>query len=233
MKNFTSKRFALGLAMMLMAGLPTAKATLIDYTFSTPATLTDYSQQISVPTFDLTLGVLQKVEILNANSNFSSAVSVTNGGANPVSGKGFGSFDFTFSLSDANHLIDMSQTGSAAIGLISFTNLASHATANLGSVTIALALPNQAFTDAATLNAFSSVGGGSILITESTLTDALLGVQGAQMSVSSLSLANAGLTVRYSYDASVQAPEPSSFIALGALLGASTLTQFIRRRRKA
>lgn len=234
MNRLTLKKAAcivLGIALALISGAQSAYATVVQYTYTTPSQLTDLNYNLNVPTFDLSLGTLQKVEI-SLSSNLTSSVTVTNTGKNPSSGNINGNLDFTLGFTGLGGLVNASQTVDSKIGPDKFSKLAPGGTFVSTPITLTNTVPTATYTAASILAAFTTTGAGSIPINFSTSTYTSLSVGGGSMSMSQSTFADSSVTVSYTYAAMVHAPEPSSMLALLAAIGLYIVPQYLRRRKR-
>ncbi len=211
------------LAVFLVPGLAMATSTAGPYSYSVPATLTDWSQDLAFPKFNPSLGTLQQVEV-NLTEDIDTVLTVTNDASSPSSGNATTEVKLTLSGPWAANLAPVVDLFSDSY---SYTNLQPMASITSGDINDSDST-DKIFTTSSVLSAFT--GSGTISLPGSTFTRTWLANNGGNTDASQVTDADATGQVTYYYN-SAPVPEPVTVTAVLLSLGA--LGAYVRRRAAA
>jgi hypothetical protein len=232
-----------GLLSLVGGGIAIAGPVTVSYSSYFPGTpvntsqrLTDWNdgtQEISVPTFDTSLGTLNSVTITLLGDVTSSGKLISAAGTLITSYISATSISLLPVGYSGNY--DDLDTSIAALATASPTLIAITSKTSLGpgasvSFNVIDAQATDAYTTSSGLSSYETLGAGNLLFPLYTTTDTSSFLKGGNLSLNQTTFAYAEATITYNYSAAVvAAPEPASL----ALLGAGVTALGVIRRRKA
>ena len=217
----------LGVALVTASTGSQASGGFVTYTVSTPANqMTDFSQTLTVPEFNSSLGTLESVTLsLSDHANLLGS----------LLNKSASARDFTIS-EDVNFSVALGGTSLLSNDLSaqkSYSQLARGATATFGAYSLTGTTGLVTVLSPTILN--SLTGSSTASFNFATLTNQSIGGGGANANTSFHTTADATLTITYNYISNnvVSVPEPASLAmtGLGGLLVAAV--GFFRNRTRA